>query len=123
MKNYQVGIILLLVLMNSALFAQKPPLLKETEEVMAAAIHELDISVKSADGKFNRYIAEKGITGTFTYNITLRGKGLVATVFALSDDGGNIKYQNQLKDLILSHRFNFRLPKGKLYKFQYTFNL
>jgi hypothetical protein len=54
-------------------------------------------------------------------DITIREKGEVAAVFCAENENGSITSQNILKDFIQSYVFNFKMPKGKRYKFQYEF--
>lgn len=114
---------MILSLITMGISAQKPQLISDETLVIQTAIEELNLSVTDSDGVLNQFITEHQIKGNYTFNLTIREKGEVATVFAVSDLNNDIKIQNLLKDKLKSFRFNFRMPKGVLYKFQYTFNL
>ena len=109
--------ILILGISNSS-FAQKKPHLSDKEVVIEYAYLELEESMKS--GEFYEWGLETEIKGKFTFDITIRDKGEVGTIFAISREG-EVKDQNDLKDFIKQYKFNFKMPKTKSYKFQYTF--
>ncbi len=119
-RTLNIGIIhgFLILLLSSGLFAQKKPHLSDKETVIEYAYLELDESMKNGD--FFEWGQETGVKGEFTFDITIRDKGEVATVFAV-DRKGEVKDQNDLKDFLKDYRFNFKMPKTKSYKFQYTF--
>ena len=108
----------LFLLIATAAQAQKKPHLSDKETIIEYAYLELDESMKS--GEFYEWGQETGIKGEFTFDITIREKGEVSTVFAV-DRKGEVKDQNRLKDAIRDYKFNFKMPKNKAYKFQYTF--
>lgn len=103
--------------------AQQKPLITDGELIKAQAIRELEFSSTNPEGDLFKFITANLITGAYTFDITIREKGVVATVFAVNSNENDVKKQNLLKDKILSYKFNFRMPKGKMYKFQYTFIL
>lgn len=120
MKNLYIAIF---AITSINAFAQQKPLITDAELVKAQGISEIEFSLGNPEGELYRFITANQITGTYIFDITVRGKGLVATVFAVNSNENDVKKQNLLKDKILSYKFNFRMPKGKMYKFQYTFIL
>jgi hypothetical protein len=119
MKRLFVLCLLLPVLYASG---QKKPFYQIKDEIIGKAIAELD-SVSSAPGSaFFKEISESNLSGTYVFDITLRERGEVATVFVVNEGANQIAMQNRLKDIVKRYRFGFRVPKGKSYKFQYTFN-
>lgn len=91
------------------------------EPFVKQAVTELNAAVTGPEGSLYKFAAEQQLHGTFTFDITIRGKGEVATVMVVSGSGGTLKMQNLLKDRLKVFRFSFKMPKGNFYKFQYTF--
>ncbi len=95
------------------------PLIQGYEEVVAKAKTELDSSMQN--GELKEFATKRGIKGEYILDITIHERGKVLTVFAVSNDSDNLKMQTSLKDFVRTLEFNFKMPKGKNYKFQYTF--
>ena len=112
-----------LIVIAIAAFGQKKELVEYRENVVEKAIAELDSVTAGPEGELYKEFAENGIRGHYVFDITIREKGAVATVFVVNDGENPIPQQNRLKDIIKLYRFSFKVPKGKSYKFQYTFNL
>lgn len=98
--------------------AQKKPYYNTQEAVIEAAYTTLDQEMKT--GKILEWAKEMNLTGSYIYDITLRGKGEVTTVRSI-ESTGELKQQNALKDYLKSLRFPFKMPKDKSYKFRYEF--
>jgi hypothetical protein len=116
---------LILLLMIAATFtssAQKMPFLQEKNEIIEEAKKELDAMIANPESDFMKKITESKISGEYVFDITIEGKGKVLSVFVVSSDADEIKQQNYVKDLVRAIQFNFKMPKDKSYKFQYTFN-
>ena len=90
------------------------------EPFVQQAISELVIAMLPPKGNLYLFGIEKKISGNFTFDLSIRGKGEMATIFVVSTEGGTIKMQNMLKDRLKAFRFSFKMPKGKSYKFKYT---
>lgn len=119
MKTTLKIIFSLFLLANTLLVqAQKKPFYNEEEQVIEAAYQALEQEMQSED--MLEWAKERAIAGSYTFNITIRGKGEVATVSVVEREG-EINHQNALKDYIKSMRFPFKMPKDKSYKFQYEF--
>jgi hypothetical protein len=114
----KIKITLLLLIISFAATAQKP-LIINYEEAVAKAKAELDVSMKS--GELKEFAVKNNMKGEYIFDITIHERGKVLSVFAVSNDTDNIKGQNILKDFVRTLSFNFKLPKGKNYKFQYSF--
>lgn len=120
MKKITKAIIVSLFLMiGISAQAQKKPYYNTQEEVIEAAYIALDNSMKS-EGYMNEKQLEYGWKGTYSFNITLRGKGEVATV-SVAESGDNIQMQNQIKNVLKTMKFPFKMPKNHSYKFKYKF--
>ena len=124
MRIILIKSILLLFMVNTCLLstAQKKQLIEDRTEITEAATAELDRAMEAPEGRLYLFRVEYPITGSYTFDITIREKGDVASVFALGNEGGSINSQNSLKDFVSEFEFGFKMPKGKRYKFQYIFN-
>jgi hypothetical protein len=101
--------------------AQQKKLIEPKEDIIAQAKLELNAAMQAPGGELYLWKTENNIKGEYTVDITIREKGDVASVFMVSSEGTEIKMQNQVKDRIRLFGFNFKMPKGKTYKFQYIF--
>jgi len=119
MKQGLVLLLFFIVAFNS--FSQKAVLLTEKESIIAQATKELDASIQS--GELKEFVTENNIKGEYIFDITIHEKGKVLTVFVVSSDGDDMSKQNLLKTKVREFQFNFKMPKGKSYKFQYIFDL
>ena len=111
----------LFILLAIIVQSQKKPLIVERDQVIERARTELDSAMQSPEGELFVLAGEYGISGTYIFDISIREKGKVASVFCVERPDGTIKMQNILKDLVKEFKFNFKMPKGKSFKFQYTF--
>ncbi|MHC1774828.1 MAG: hypothetical protein AB9834_05370 [Lentimicrobium sp.] len=111
-----------LILIGIVAFGQKKQMVEYTDNIVVKAIAELDSASASPEGVIFEKVTEAGIKGQYVFDITIREKGFVATVFVVNDGENPIPMQNRLKDIIKAYRFSFKVPKGKSYKFQYEFN-
>lgn len=116
-RNYLM--VCTLILMGFNLKAQKKPFYNTQEEVIEAAYNALDNSLKPEGYLFEKQ-SEYGWQGNYAFNITLRGKGEVATV-SVAESGENIQMQNQIKNVLKGMKFPFKMPKDHSYKFKYKF--
>jgi hypothetical protein len=104
------------------LLAQKKPLIDSHEKIAEAAVKELDLAMTGPEGSFYLLGLEYGLKGEYTYEITIREKGEVASVLVKNNLGGTIAEQGIIKDYLhKKFTFSFKMPKGKRYKFDYTF--
>ncbi len=103
-------------------FSQKLELIEDKDEIVRRATAELDQSMQAPEGLMYVFAKENSLTGEYTFDITIREKGEVATVFVVSSETTNLKAQNMIKDKVKSLKFSFKMPKGKSFKFQYKFN-
>lgn len=111
------------IMLTISVFAQKRQVVEYRENIVAHASTELDSVCKNIESGLMKEITEAGIHGRFVFNLSIREKGEVATVLVVNSGDNDIKMQNRLKDIIKRYRFGFKMPKGKIYKFEYTFNL
>jgi len=120
------SILLIIVFIFSVLCAEaqskKKPLYHSKDDVVTAAQEELDKAMSAPDGVIYLWAKEKNINGKYFFEVSIRDKGKVATVYCADREGGSLVNQSDLKDAIMDYEFNFKMPKGKSYKFKYTFD-
>ncbi len=96
------------------------PVLDSREEVTARAIAQLDSLMK--EEKFLTMLAKEEVHGDYVYQIGVGDKGQINSMRAISrSENASIDGQNYLNNLVKVYKFDFRLPKGNFYKFEYTF--
>lgn len=90
------------------------------EDVIVEAKSQLAV-MSSESGKLNEFCKENNIQGEFVIDITLQGKGKVLTIFMVSSNVEDVKYQNLLKDALAQVQFeNIKIPKNERVKFRQT---
>ena len=114
-------VLLLLIGFTITTYGQKKPLIDNYDKVVELAKQEIAQSMQGPEGSMYMFTQEHSITGTYDFDITLHEKGTVATVFVKGKEGGTINMQNMLKDFVKRMEFNFKMPKGKDYKFNHIF--
>lgn len=117
----KLTLIMLLSMLFGGVHAQKKVLIEDYQKVIEAAKAEFDEAMKAPEGALYLFAEKHQIKGTFVLSITIHEKGKVVTVFVKKNEGGSIPSQNTLKDYLMKHRFNFKMPKGNDYKFDHTF--
>jgi hypothetical protein len=101
--------------------AQKKVLIEDHQKIIETASAALDKAMESPEGEIYLFAEKYNIKGLFEFSITIHEKGKVVSVFVKKNEGGSIASQNLLKDYVMEYRFNFKMPKGNDYKFDYTF--
>ena len=114
----KISLFVLLLLMSNFVLSEKK-LLLNYEEVVAQAKAELDSSMHA--GTLKDFAAKNRIKGNYVMDITIHEKGKVLTVFIVSGNADDINMQRKLKDFMIMFSFSFKMPAGKPYKFQYSF--
>ena len=117
----RIALLTLMVLVSITSFAQKKVLIENKEEIHAEAIREIEQAMAAPEGSIYLFATSWGMKGEYKYDITIREKGDVATVFSHGNTNGTIENQNRMKDFLMTLDFDFKMPKGKYYKFTYTF--
>jgi len=117
----RIPLCLAFVLVTVWTSAQETDMIENKNEVIERAKAELEKAM-TPGGDLFLFGQEIGLRGSYTIDLTIRGKGEVATVFVVNGDSNDIHNQNRLKDHLKSFRFPFRMPKDRSFKFQYIFN-
>ncbi len=100
--------------------AQKA-LISNPDEVAEAAIKEFDVAMQP-EGVLYKLKEKQQLKGSYIFDIIIKEKGQVVSVFVVENEGGTLDFQNLLKDAVLAMKMDFKMPKGKRYKFTYKFN-
>ena len=100
--------------------AQKKPFYNTQEEIIEAAYLTLDNDLQEG-GSLHEFKSKNQLQGTYSFTLTLQGKGEVVTVYVVDRAGGSIEMQNQLKNYMKGYKFPFKMPKNKRYQFNYQF--
>ncbi|MDZ7742970.1 MAG: hypothetical protein U5Q03_14860 [Bacteroidota bacterium] len=119
MKNLFL-ILFALVCLNSQ--AKKWPLIEDHDKIIETAKTDIDKALQAPEGELYVLASENKIKGTYVFDISIREKGRVSSVNIVERIEGNIPDQNRIKDAIKDFRLSFKMPKGKSYKFRYTFS-
>jgi hypothetical protein len=113
--------IAVLLLLGFTSYSQKKELIEDKARIEEQAKSELQSAMAAPEGSLYLFGQKYGIKGEYTYDITIREKGDIATVFVVGNENGTVDAQNKLKNYLMEFEFSFKMPKGKLYKFRYTF--
>lgn len=116
-------ILLLNILFAISAYSQKKPLIERHDAVVQAATAELDLSLQGPEGELFLLKQEYNLIGNYTLVIQIHEKGKVASVYVKDKKDHDIKSQNMVKDFVKAFQFNFKMPKGKDYKFEYILKL
>jgi hypothetical protein len=120
MKKESIIILLLLVGLSS--LAQKKELIDDKDIVIQRATAELDSAMAAPEGSIYLWAQKNPIKGEYIFDISIWEKGTVTSIFVVGSNGGTIEAQNRLRALMMNFVFNFKMSKGKSYKFRYAFN-
>lgn len=119
MKKYIL--LIFIVLLGIASFAQKKVLIEDKDEIIARANAELDSAMMAPEGALYLFTQKNPIQGEYTFDISIWEKGTVTSIYAVGNNNGTIDGQNRLRSFLMTFKFNFKMPKGKSYKFRHTF--
>ena len=121
MIKYLPLLILLSFVDSKYLIAQSTELVSGRDNLVSQAVSQLNTAMLPPDGELYTFASENKITGSYTFDLTFRKKGEMATVFVVSSENASIHMQNQLKDHLKAFRFDLTVPKGESRKFRHTF--
>lgn len=93
---------------------------KDKDAIEAAASDQLDVLMQNE--KVLKKLAKEEIHGEYTYKVTVREKSKIASMLFISKSANaSLKGQNYFNYLVAKHKFDFKIPKGNFYTFNYTF--
>ena len=119
-----VGLIVFLhTFSNTNALAQKRVVLTEEEQVQEAVTKEVEELFKSPDflKKKNKKFGD--VKGYIVVDIAVVQNGKLSSFFKVDSDIKNIDFIEYISDLVLDHKFAFKLPKQQRYKVRQTINI
>lgn len=117
----KTSLLILLIMLGLSSFSQKKELIEDKDLVIERAKAELDLAMTAPEGSIYLYALKNPIKGEYTFDISIWEKGTVTSIFVVESKNGTIDAQNRFKSFLMGYSFNFKMPKGKSYKFRYTF--
>ena len=115
-------LLIVLLFIGITAFSQKKVLLEDKEEIIERAKLELDSAMMAPEGSIYLWTQKNPIQGEYVFDISIWEKGTVTSIYVVANNGGSIDAQNRFKAFLMDFNFNFKMPKGKSYKFRYVFN-
>lgn len=114
--------VLLAVMTAPALHAQKKELLEDKATILARAQESLAAALEPGT-KLHATILKENLIGKYVLQVSFKEKGAISSVFVVSAEDHDIRSQNRFKDLIHFHQLPFKMPKGRQYRIEHTFDL
>ena len=102
--------------------AQKKELLEDKGTILARAAEVFDASLQPGTEMYETIVKEK-LIGRYVLQVSFRDKGDISSVFVVSAEDADIASQNRFKDLIHACKMPFKMPKGRQYRLEHTFDL
>lgn len=114
-----VIVLLLMMGVSKQSLAQKNISLTNPDEITEVAVKYFEYSLK--EGELFKLAEKYQITGAYEFDVTIRERGEVASVFVVDREGGSLAFQNLVKDAVMKMKLGFKMQKGKRYKINYKF--
>ena len=114
-------LLILFIMLGFCSLAQKKELLEDKDLIIERANAELDSAMAPPEGSLYLWSQKNSIKGEYIFDISIWEKGTVTSIFVVGSNGGTIDAQNRFKAFLMSYNFNFKMPKGKSYKFRHAF--
>ena len=119
MKN--VLLIILFAVLGLSSFSQKKELIEDKDLIIERAKAELDSAMAAPEGSIYLWAQKNPIQGEYIFDISIWEKGTVTSIYVVGNNGGSIDAQNRFRSFLMNFQFNFKMPKGKSYKFRHVF--
>jgi hypothetical protein len=110
-----------LVVLGISSFAQKKELIEDKDLIIERAKAELEMAMAPPEGSIYLYTLKNPIKGEYTFDISFNDKSIVTSIFLVESKDGTIDAQNRFKSFLMTFKFDFKVPKGKSYKFRHSF--
>jgi hypothetical protein len=114
-------LLLFFLVLGISAFSQKKVLLEDKDQIIERAKLELDSAMMAPEGALYLWAQKNPIQGEFVFDISIWEKGTVTSIYVVANNGGTIDAQNRFKAFLMDFKFNFKMPKGKSYKFRHAF--
>lgn len=121
MKTKTIHLITFCILFFAALTANaQKEYHQDQSAIEAAGISQLDLMMQNE--KVLKKLKKEDIHGEYTYKITVKEKSKIASMLFLDkSESASMKGQNYFNNLVSNYKFDFKMPKGNYYTFEYTF--
>jgi len=103
--------------------AQKRVVLTEEEQVQEAVSKEVDELFKSSDFLKKKNKKFSSVKGYMVVDIAVVQNGKLSSFFKVDSDIKNIDFIEYAADIVMKHKFEFKLPKQQRYKIRQTINI
>lgn len=110
-----------LLVLGLTSFSQKKELIEDKDLIIERAKAELDSAMAGPEGSIYLWAQKNPIKGEYIFDISIWDKGTITSIYVAGNNNGTIDSQNRLREFIMKFVFNFKMPKGKSYKFRYAF--
>ncbi len=117
-----LAILIAAILLTCTATAQKKELLEDKETILARATEVLTASLRPGT-ELHEAIVKENLIGRYVLQVSFRDKGDISSVFVVSAEDHDIRSQNRFKDLIHLSQLPFKMPKGRQYRIEHTFDL
>ncbi len=112
----------LLFIITITTYGQKKELLEDKDVILARAAQAMD-ELLLPGSKVHEAILKEGLWGRYVLQVSFREKGDISSVFVVAMEDGDIRSQNRFKDLVHLSSMPFKMPKGRQYRIEHTFDL
>lgn len=112
----------LLVLTSLSAAAQRKELIVDKEAILARAAQAFDAALQPG-AELHATVLAEDLIGRYVLQVSIRDHGDVSSVFVVSAEGHDIRSQNRFKDLVYRISLPFKMPKGKQYRLEHSFDL
>lgn len=102
--------------------AQKKELLEDKETILARAGQALDAALQPGQA-LHEAVVKENLIGRYVIQVSFRDKGDISSVFVVSAEAHDQRSQNRFKDLVHQLELPFKMPKGRQYRIEHTFDL
>jgi hypothetical protein len=117
----KTSLLILFILLGFCSISQKKELLEDKDIIIERAKAELDLAMTPPEGSIYLYTLKNPIKGEYTFDISFNDKNIVTSIYVVASKDGTIDAQNRFKSYLMTFKFNFKVPKGKSFKFRHTF--
>lgn len=114
--------VVLAVMTAPALHAQKKELLEDKTTILSRAQEALAAALEPGT-KLHAIVLKENLIGKYVLQVSFKEKGEISSVFVVSAEDHDIRSQNRFKDLVHFQQLPFKMPKGRQYRIEHTFDL
>ncbi len=114
-------LLILFVIIGLPSFSQKKVLIEDKDLIIERAKAELDSAMAAPEGSIYLWTQKNPIHGEYIFDISIWEKGTVTSIYVVGNNGGTVDMQNRFRSFLMEFQFNFKMPKGKSYKFRHAF--